>query len=260
MILHAMTKYGLLKMDDAVSTDLLTNVQATCELIFETLGSNDLDYHKCMDGVRFMLWVKHRLLPTFAACFPGKQMYLVLDNASYHCIRGPNWASPGAMTMVQCKEYLIANNILSITTARGSFDSALYGAKDTKTRPAPTSTELKDAVRQHLASNPQRTEMQKTMDEFGHILIYTPPCQPVTQPIELLWGTVKQEVKMLAGINRTLEEARLHTIASFDARTPQQCNAYIEHVHKQLFSIMVKDSEHNWGGHSSFQAFADARQ
>ena len=42
------------------------------------------DYHDNFDGHVFMLWVEKRLTPAFEACFPGKLMILVLDNAKYH--------------------------------------------------------------------------------------------------------------------------------------------------------------------------------
>ena len=37
-----------------------------------------------MNGDMFEKWLKERLIPTFKARYPGKRMYLVMDNAPYH--------------------------------------------------------------------------------------------------------------------------------------------------------------------------------
>ena len=43
------------------------------------------DYHLNMDGHMFMLWVRHRLTPTFHSKYKnGEKMILMLDNARYH--------------------------------------------------------------------------------------------------------------------------------------------------------------------------------
>ena len=42
------------------------------------------DYHLNMDGDMFILWVRHKLTPTFKKKYPDKKMILVLDNARYH--------------------------------------------------------------------------------------------------------------------------------------------------------------------------------
>ena len=83
MIVHAMTRDGLLETPGAVATNLLTERVPTAELIFQTLGTDD-DYHTAMDGDRYLLWLRNRLLPAFDARYPGQRMTLVLDNAGYH--------------------------------------------------------------------------------------------------------------------------------------------------------------------------------
>ena len=47
-------------------------------------GQDDSDYHSTMTGLEFVAWLCNRLLPTFAAMYPGKKMFLVMDNAGYH--------------------------------------------------------------------------------------------------------------------------------------------------------------------------------
>ena len=66
------------------------------ELVFEEVledGQDDSDYHNTMTGAKFVAWLRNRLLPTFAELYPGKKMFLVLDNAAYHKPRDESWVS-----------------------------------------------------------------------------------------------------------------------------------------------------------------------
>ena len=55
----------------------------TCEMVFRgKVGKGD--YHANMDGDMFMRWINERLVPTVQHKYPGKQVFLVMDNAPYH--------------------------------------------------------------------------------------------------------------------------------------------------------------------------------
>ena len=80
-----MTDNGLLAVPDEVASNWLSEPALTAELVFEEVledGQDDSDYHNTMTGAKFVAWLRNRLLPTFAELYPGKKMYLVLDNAS----------------------------------------------------------------------------------------------------------------------------------------------------------------------------------
>ena len=88
IILHAMCKDGWVLQRDAdgkppaVDEWHSGNVQ-TCEMVYRgKIGRGD--YHDNMDGDMFMKWVNERLVPTVQAKYPGKEVYLVMDNAPYH--------------------------------------------------------------------------------------------------------------------------------------------------------------------------------
>src|SRR5207253_2308200 len=69
IILHAMTDNGLLTVPDAIATNWLNEPALTAELVFEEVyedGQDDSDYHNTMTGVKFVAWLRNRLLPTFA--------------------------------------------------------------------------------------------------------------------------------------------------------------------------------------------------
>ena len=124
MIVHTMTRDGMLEQPDAVATNLLTERVPTAELIFETLGADSSDYHTAMDSERFLLWLRNRLLPAFEARYPGKRMHLVLDNATYHHVYGDDWITPSQMTVTECVSFLQHHGVPSITNKRGTFAAA----------------------------------------------------------------------------------------------------------------------------------------
>ena len=179
MIVHAMTRDGMLEQPGAVATNLLTERVPTAELIFQTLGSED-DYHTAMDSDHFLLWLRNRLLPAFAARYPGKRMLLVLDNATYHHIHGDDWYTPSQMNVSECVSFLQHHRVDSIDTPRGVFAADTFGQRDKKKAPAPLRPELQAAVRAHLDAHPgvNRTEVEKAMTTAGHGLVYTPPFAP----------------------------------------------------------------------------------
>ncbi len=83
IILHAMTENGLLTVPDTISSNWLNEPALTAELVFEEVledGQDDSNYHNTMTGAKFIAWVRNRLLPTFHELYPGKKMYLVMDN------------------------------------------------------------------------------------------------------------------------------------------------------------------------------------
>jgi hypothetical protein len=79
VIVHACTQEGWLTVDPAVHNDRSDQLAPSCELIYEA-EKGDADYHANMNGSIYMQWLRHRLLPVFAARFPGQKMVLVLDN------------------------------------------------------------------------------------------------------------------------------------------------------------------------------------
>ena len=106
IILHAMSKDGMLEVEEAVGSNFLHEVTPTAQFVFEAASFDHSDYHDTMDGEMFTLWVKNRLLPAFHQLFPGKKMILVMDNATYHRPRDFDWIAPYKMCKTACVTFL----------------------------------------------------------------------------------------------------------------------------------------------------------
>jgi hypothetical protein len=121
IIMHAMTRDGMLEDPEAEPTDDLSEKHASAAIVSPELsaaGGDHEDYHKTLNGEKFVAWMQSRLLPAFDKIYnphgeaekkggtgrtraakekQKKKMILILDNASYHHPRGPDWYTPSDM-------------------------------------------------------------------------------------------------------------------------------------------------------------------
>lgn len=256
ILIHAMTRDGLLAEKSAVASNFLLDQSTTCEFVFETLSS-DGDYHSTVDSNTYFQWVKNRLITTFKTMHPNKQMILVFDNASYHRHRGSDWYSSSTMSRVQLISYLNAHHIETMTVNRDTVETTMtvpsINSRGSKT--TPTVNELRTAVKQHLYDNPQHnaTEVEKEMKKHGYRIIYTPPFTPEVQPIELLWGTVKRQVAEKAVINRTIQQTKQQVEEAFQAVDEVACNSLIQHCHKWIDTFIQSDEAGSLKQYGSLQ-------
>lgn len=131
MIIHAMTRFGLMHDPDVAYYDNNVSQEATtCELVFEEVGIFNGDYHNCFNGEKFIGWVKYRLLPTFHKLYPSKKMTLIMDNASYHKPAGLNTFRPSSMKKVECTSFFSARSIDPITVPRKDGSIVQMSAKN----------------------------------------------------------------------------------------------------------------------------------
>jgi hypothetical protein len=248
IILHAMTDSGLLATPDAIASNWLSEPALTAELVFEEVledGQDDSDYHNTMTGLKFIAWVRNRLLPTFAALFPGKKMYLVLDNAAYHKPRDETWISATkAMNKHNLAHQLYDLGVEQLTTVDDSHrvvPAHLFEAK--KSEGGPSKEDLLAAVRKWLDEHPDSnsTVVEQLLSDAGHALIYTPPFCPEVQPIELLWAKVKRYVRDRATHSRSVTEAREQTEEGFEQVTKLFCNSVVKHCHDWIDSFLATE-------------------
>ncbi|CAN0476883.1 unnamed protein product, partial [Ectocarpus sp. 8 AP-2014] len=127
-----------------------------------------------MTDSMFMEWLEHRRSPAFNAIpeFEGKQIILVLDNASYH---------HGFDAEVKVPE---------TNTKKHNVDLLRkFGAKSIRVE----QTATREYIRLKL---PEKLEERVVtfMKKKGWALIWTPPYMPSFQPIELFWQHGKQYV------------------------------------------------------------------
>jgi len=118
-----MTDSGLLAVPDTVASNWLSEPALTAELVFEEVledGQDDSDYHNTMTGAKFVAWLRNRLLPTFAALYPGKKMFLVMDNAGYHKPRDESWVSSSKAQNKHALAHLLLDLGVSQLTTTGA--------------------------------------------------------------------------------------------------------------------------------------------
>jgi Winged helix-turn helix len=247
IILHAMTENGLLAVPDTIASNWLNEPALTAELVFEEVledGQDDSDYHNTMTGAKFIAWVRNRLLPTFDEMYPGKKMYLVLDNAVYHKPRDETWIENSkAMNKHDLAHQLMDLGVTELITACGNVVSS-YRFESKVSEGGPLKDDLIAATQLWLDQHPgyNRTVIEQLFDDVGHSLIYTPPFCPEVQPIELLWAKVKRYVSDRATHNRSVTEARQQTEEGFEQITKMFCSSIIKHCHEWIDSFLKTDA------------------
>ena len=138
-----------------------------CKLVFR--GTDvDGDYHKEMNSKVFMNWFEHNLLPALS---PNST--IVLDNASYHNLKVDASVSPTSATRkTDIQAWLNDKNV--------HFTSKML------------KPELLELVR--LNKPPIRYRTDDLAEKHGHRVLRTPVRHCELNPIELVWGQVKQIV------------------------------------------------------------------
>ena len=256
IIMHAMTKDGLLAVEGTEPSNILTELYHSCALIFDEVcvdGVTPADYHDTINGEKFIGWLQQRLFPTVQKLYPGKKMYLVLDNAKYHHHRGPDWFSPSKKKKGQLADFLRQRNVSSITADDGrSIPASKFSADARGKAGGPTLVQLKTAVKQHLAAHPEinTTVPQQLMSDEGYELLYTPPYVSDLQPIEMIWAFTKALVARQSTRSRTAQACAVQTREAMEQVTAELCQKQIKHCHTWIERFMQSEQ----GG--SLQQFA----
>lgn len=249
ILLHAMTDSGLLAMPDAVATNWLNEPAFTAELVFEEVwedGQDDNNYHNTINGDKFVAWLRNRLFVTFKQMYPGKKMYLVLDNAGYHKPRDESWISASkAKNKHELAHQLLDMGVTQLLT-QGEHPRTVHAHQFAlpRSQGGPTKDDLIAAVQHWLDEHPDhnQTVVEQLMKDEGWSLIYTPPYCPEVQPIELLWAEVKRYVAARSTHNRSLTEARQQTEEGFEQVTKLFCNGIVKHCHDWMDQFLATDA------------------
>jgi hypothetical protein len=256
IIMHAMTKDGLLAVEGTEPSNILTELYHSCALIFDEVcvdGVTPADYHDTINGDKFIGWMRQRLFPTVQKLYPGKKMYLVLDNAKYHHHRGPDWFAPYNKKKGQLADFLRQRSVESITVDDGrTIPASKFSANAGKAAGGPTLVQLKEAVKQHLAAHPEinTTVPQQLMSDEGYELLYTPPYISDLQPIEMIWAFTKALVARQSHRTRTVQACAVQTREAMERVTAELCQKQIQHCHTWIEQFMRSEE----GG--SLQQFA----
>jgi hypothetical protein len=260
IIIHAMTKDGLLAVEGVEPSNILTELYHSCALIFDEVcvdGVTPADYHDTINGDKFIGWMRQRLFPTVQKLYPGKKMYLVLDNAKYHHHRGPDWFSPSSKKKGQLADFLRQRNVSSITVDDGRVVPASKFSADARGKAGgPTLVQLKAAAKAHIASHPEinTTVPQQLMSDQGYELLYTPPYVSDLQPIEMIWAFTKALVARQSHRARTARACAVQTREAMDLVTAELCQKQIKHCHAWIEQFMQSEQGGSLQQFSSMQA------
>jgi hypothetical protein len=260
IIMHAMTKDGLLEVEGVEPSNILTELYHSCALIFDEVcvdGISPADYHDTINGEKFIGWMQQRLFPTVQKLYPGKKMYLVLDNAKYHHHRGPDWFSPAAKKKGQLADFLRQRSVPSITVdGDRNIPASKFSANAGKAAGGPTLAQLKTAVKFHLAAHPEinTTVPQQLMSDQKYELLYTPPYVSDLQPIEMIWAFTKALVARQSHRSRTAHTCAVQTREAMESVTADLCQKQIQHCHAWIERFMQSEEG------ESLQQFSTLKQ
>jgi hypothetical protein len=251
VMFHAITKDGLLFAERRSADGDLTQPTVNAEYIYHIdtrpkakeapeSASNTIDiqkdkdaYHGNIDGDMFILWLHNRLILAFEAKFPGKKMILVMDNASYHNPHEDDWVPVSKMRKEQViaafKKYTITSFTMEseVVTEAGekvmeqrTFDEAFFSKdkrRETREHPIPGVNEMKKHLSGFLKQHPElvMTRTRRIMQERGWQVLFTPPLEPRCQPIEELWGVVKNTVAQQYLLGRTMNTTLQQLLDAF---------------------------------------------
>jgi len=112
--------------------------------------------------------------------------------------------------------------------------------------------ELQDELRRFINNTPdfQRTKVRQLFDSHRYELIYTPAYTPTTQPIELMWGYIKNYAATKYYNGRNLTVLKEQTLAGcygnpsdgHEGVTSARCMSFINNRHEWCNQFIAQDS------------------
>lgn len=196
------------------AVDRSTGFLPSCKLLFKSISTDGRDYHTEMNATIFEDWLEHKLIPNL----PEKSL-IVMDNASYHSRRDPATVSPTMASKKQDMiEWLEERNIEFNRQAKVATKKQLYELITNHKQPVSYVTD--QLIRKH-----------------GHDVLRLPPYHCIFNPIELLWGVIKNDV------------ARNNTEFKLDAMkkiTDKAISNVSLHTIQNTFEHIVKEEERYW--------------
>lgn len=200
-------------------------------LIFKS-GSKSGDYHDDMNSENYEKWLKEKLIPNL----PPNSI-VVTDNAPYHnkqIDKAPTSSSRKCemVAWLECKKIAFQSNLLK---------PQLYEI-------------IKNHKRAHIVY-----KFDRLLLEHGHIALRLPPYHPDLNPIESIWGQVKNNIAR-RNVDFKLETVKELAENEFSAVTvddwKKRCRTVIENEDRYLanerqIDIVTEDLIINLGEDSS---------
>jgi len=194
-------------IDAMLETGLVSNA---C-VIFEAKKSSG-DYHDMFNAKHFQEWWTEKLLPNLSP-----KCVIILDRASYHRVPEEQ-ITPNAMCKEELRTWLTLKNI--------PWETAWLKPK------------LIAVVESHIDETPI---VQKIAENAGYKFLLLPVHHPELNPIELVWGIVKNECGRLLRNGTKFVEVRDHLVKAFDRITPTICSKLYEKIRKKEDEYWVAD-------------------
>jgi len=186
-----------------LETGLVTNA---CH-IFEAKKSSG-DYHNMFNALHFQEWWQEKLLPNLP-----EKCVIVIDRATFHLV-SEEQITPGVMKKGELQQWLSSKQI--------HWEEHW----------------LKPRLLQEVDQNIDKTPIvQKIAEGNGHKVLLLPVHHPELNPIELLWGIVKNECARLLREGVTFKQVRVHLENAFD-------NVHSETFEKLYNKIKRKEDEY----------------
>jgi hypothetical protein len=269
ILMHAMTRDGLLRVCDEKGNPLpiepfATGPQLSCEQFYPA-GKSVGDYHENVDAHTWITYAKNRIIPTVRKLYPGLRIFIMQDNASYHKAKSADWVSPADMIKKQLAEKLVEWKIAQVTVVRQKhgqapmahvFQSSQYNIRAPV---GPSVDELLVEVKRYVGAHPEltRTQLDKLLIEESlvdskepdfHRVIYTPPYNPLFQPMEKAWGYGKAYIAKHHFKDRSMAHLRDATLRAFygdglrhTGITSVMCRNWINGCHKDMNKAILAD-------------------
>lgn len=168
------------------------------------------DYHGGMDSDKFQKWMRQQLLPNL----PSNSV-IVLDNASYHSVQIDKKLTM-ATTKPLLQDWLKRNNV--------NFQD-----NDRK-------ADLIQLINQHSFN--EKCKIDELLKESGHDVLRLPPYHPDLNPIELVWGDVKEQLaREHVDSTLTQKEKLLETLFSnYTTDKWQKCDDDVMKIEDQYYN------------------------
>ena len=176
---------------------------ANGKLLFRS-KTKSADYHDEMNGVHFREWFEQQLLPNIPA-----NSVIIMDNAPYHSVELEK-APTSATRKAEMIEWLDRHGI---------------GHAADLLKP-----ELYELIKMHKPD--QKKYVIDTLAALhGHTVVRLPPYHCDFNPIELIWGQVKEDVRR-HNTTFKLSEVEILTAAAIERVTSENWKKAIDHVTK----------------------------
>jgi len=139
------------------------------------------DWNGCMDAKLYQKWFKEYLLEYL----PPRSL-IILDNASFH----------------KATEFKLSEMEVPALQERLRLHNVAFSEKA-------STAALKRLVRAHC---PLRPVVETLAEAKGHEVVWLPPYHPILNPIERLWGVVKNSVRAQTTIHSVSEDVFLERL------------------------------------------------